>query len=92
MIECEGSLELEFRACHNVERSYTFQNVLFVPVSAFELTLTTMALVTKTRRDTNDAMLWPQRLGNLNQQNLSSLVSVGELEFFEVCAASKCMK
>ena len=40
-----------------------------------------MTLVTKTRRDNSDAMLWHRRLGQLNQQDLSSLVNVGELEF-----------
>ena len=32
-------------------------------------------LVTKTRRDTSDAMLWHRQLGHLNQQNFSSLVN-----------------
>ena len=41
-------------------------------------------LVTKIRRDTSDAMLW-----HLNQYDLLSLVHVGELEFCEVCTASK---
>ena len=48
-----------------------------------------MTLVTKTRRDTSDAMLWHQRLGHLNQQDLSSLVNVAELEFCEACTACK---
>ncbi|XP_063720043.1 uncharacterized protein LOC134846590 [Symsagittifera roscoffensis] len=48
-----------------------------------------MTLVTKTRRDTSDAMLWHRRQGHLNQQDLSSLVNVGELEFCGVCTASK---
>ena len=48
-----------------------------------------MTLVTKTRRDTSDAMLWHRRLGHLNQQDISSLVNVGELKFCEVCTASK---
>ena len=30
-----------------------------------------IALVTKTRRDTSDAMFWHQRLGHLNQQDFS---------------------
>ena len=34
-----------------------------------------MTLVTKTRRDTSDAMLWHRQLGHLNQQGLSSLVN-----------------
>ena len=45
-----------------------------------------MTLMTKTRRDTSDAMLWHRRLGH---RRLSSLVNVGELEFCEVCTASK---
>ena len=48
-----------------------------------------MTLVTKTRRDTSVAMLWHRRLGHLNKNDLSSLVNVGELEFFEACTASK---
>ena len=48
-----------------------------------------MTLVTKTRLGTSDAMLWHQRLGLLNQQDLSSIVIVGELEFCELCTASK---
>ena len=48
-----------------------------------------MNLVTKTRWDTSDAMLWHQRLGLLNQLDLSSLVNVGELKFCEVCTTSK---
>ena len=51
-----------------------------------------MTLVTKTRRDTSDAMLWHRRLGHLNRQDLSSLVNVGELEFCEVCTASKMLE
>ena len=51
-----------------------------------------MTLVTKTRRDTSDAMLWHRRLGHLNRQDLSSLVNVGELEFYEVCTASKMLE
>ena len=48
-----------------------------------------MTLVTKTRRDNRDAMLWHRGLRYLNQHDLSSLVNVGELEFCEVCTASK---
>ena len=57
-----------------------------------------MILLTKTRRDTSDAMLWltltsriwcTLRLVHRNQQDLSSLVNLGELEFCKVCAASK---
>ena len=48
-----------------------------------------MTLMTKTKRDTNDAMLWHRRLRHLNQQDLSLLVNVGELQFCEVCTASK---
>ena len=48
-----------------------------------------MTLETKTRRDTSDAMLWYRQRGHLNQKDLSSLVNVGDLEFCEVCTASK---
>ena len=48
-----------------------------------------MILVTKTRRNTSDAMLWHQQLGHLNQQDLPSLVIMGELEFCEMSTASK---
>ena len=48
-----------------------------------------MILVTKTRRDTSGAMLWHRRLGHLHQQDLSSLVNVGQLETYEVCTACK---
>ena len=48
-----------------------------------------ITLVTKTRLDTSDAMLWHRRLGLLNQQDLSSIFIVGELEFCELCTASK---
>ena len=43
-----------------------------------------MFLVTKTRGDTSDAMLWHRRLEHFNQQDLSSLVNVGQLELCEV--------
>ena len=43
-----------------------------------------MFLVTKTRGDTSDARLWRRRLEHFNQQDLSSLVNVGQLEFCEV--------
>ena len=51
-----------------------------------------MTLVMKTRRNTSNARLWHRRQGHLNQQDLSSLVNVGELEFCKVCTASKLHK
>ena len=136
-IKGKWSVEVEIRDCHDVVRSYTFQNVRFVPsyrvnlitvstavarASSFifaadashrlapdgrQLTVkqrsklffleckfkrNPMTLVTKTRSDTSDAMLSHRWLGHLNQQDLSSLVNVGELELCEVCTASEMQK
>ena len=48
-----------------------------------------MFLLTETRIGTSDATLRHRQLGHLNQQDLASLVNVGELEFSKMCTASK---
>ena len=48
-----------------------------------------MTLMTEIKKDISGSMLWYRRLGQLNQQDISSLVNMGTLKFCEVCTASK---
>ena len=48
-----------------------------------------MIPVKETKSVTIDAMLRHLQLGLLNQQDFSSMVSMGGLEFYKVCTASK---
>ena len=48
-----------------------------------------MTLVTKTKRESSDALYWKRQIWHFNQQDGSSLVDVRELEFCEASTVSK---